>query len=256
MQTQKLNGVSLQARFELQTRYQSIREAETNRDKHAALVLLNESVYRHSGDTFDIDDLGQIGVASQSEGESTNDNAGPSRSADLACAYRALWEKTPQNLLFEEDGLVDEYLSSLVASVLPGNPSDYSGGPYEELSQGRVLSKLYQSEIRLVDALFDFQTRHHGWRIFAEQEIGISLEEFLKISMTDPDDGNGPVLRNDIPPVTELLTENTITLHQQCECAESEPALDDFGGAGEEMQDFEARAQRFAEGMAKAADFY
>jgi hypothetical protein len=55
--------------------------------------------------------------------------------------------------------------------------------------------------------------------------------------MADPNDGNGPVLRNDILAVNELLTENTTTLHQQCECAESEPALDDFGGAGEEMQD-------------------
>ena len=67
---QKLHLVSLQARFELQTRSQAISEANKTRNMYSALFLLNESLSRLSRDRFHIDEFGQLEATATSDAKS------------------------------------------------------------------------------------------------------------------------------------------------------------------------------------------
>jgi hypothetical protein len=155
--------------------------------------------------------------------------------------------------LLDEIGQAEEYFSNLAALGLMGYPSDISGESFDEIPEERIPSALYQSEIQLVGALIDFHTRYHGWRMFAEEEIGIPLNDLLQITMSEHNGGGRPVVRHGIPAVTEQLCENTLALNQQY--LDSVPAVVDFRGEGDEELDLDARAQQFAEGMAEAVDY-
>jgi hypothetical protein len=134
-----------------------------------------------------------------------------------------------------------------------GYPSDISGESYDDLPEDRIPSELHQIEMQLMGALGEFYTRYHGWRLFAKDEVGITLNELLSISMLEPDGGNGSVVPHRTPEVSERLCANILSLNQ--EYLEALPDLVEYGGEDAEALDLEACAQRFAEGMAESVDY-
>lgn len=248
---QNLGAISLQARFELQTRYQAISETNTALNMYNSLFLLNESLSRLSRDKFGIDEFGQLEAAAKSDEMSKGDDTVSRRTSYLASRYQSLWDDMPQELLVR--GRHEDFMQNLAATGLLGYPSDISWESYEKIPDDRIPSELRYTEMQLADALIDFYTRYHGWRMFAEDEIGITLDELLSISMLEPDGERRSVVPHRIPAVTERLCENTLSLNQ--EYLQALPNLVEYRGEDEEALDLEARAQRFAEGMAASVDF-
>ena len=175
---------------------------------------MNESLCQHSPESVDIDEFGQVEAPSYSNGESSAKHTSSGGRAYLTAKYRALWEDTPHNFLLEEDAQVEEYLSNLAATGLMGYPSDISGEWFDELPEDRIPSELHQSEMQLVGALPELHTRYHGWRMLAEEEIGIQLDELLQITRSEYADGNISVVTHSIPAVSQQLCENTPSVNQ------------------------------------------
>jgi hypothetical protein len=248
---QKLGAISLQARFELQTHYQAFSEAKAARNMYSALFLLNESLSRASRDRFDNDECGRLQAAATSDEKSPDYDLVSRGTSYLASKYQALWDDMPQELLVR--GRHEEFMQNLAATGLLGYPSDISGESFDDLPENCIPSELHHTEMQLAGALIDFHTRYHGWRMFAEDEIGIMLDELLSISMMEPDGGNRSVVPGGVPVVTERLCENTLSLNQEFLQALSN--IVEYRSKGEEALDLEARAQRFAEEMAESVDY-
>jgi hypothetical protein len=208
--------LSLQARYELQTHYQAITECKADRDRYMALMLLNESLSRLSRGGFEIDEFGNFDAPDHADAEYAYDETRAPDTAHLATKYRELWESVPAELLLEEDerARATQQFPNLAALGLIAYPEDYSG--FDDLEVDRIPSELAKAEITLANTLVEFHTRFHGWRIFAEEYLDVTLDEFLDIirppevadSRLDPFNGPSSVLS-----VDEELCENIISLN-------------------------------------------
>jgi hypothetical protein len=134
-----------------------------------------------------------------------------------------------------------------------GYPSDNSGESYNDLADDRIPSELHHTEMQLAGALIAFHTRYHGWRKFAEEEVGISLDELLSISMFQHDGANRSIVPRGIPAVNERLSKSTLSMNQEY----LQPPPDSVANRCEsyEAVDLEARTQRFAEELAESVDY-
>jgi len=133
--------------------------------------------------------------------------------AYLATKYRELWDDIPAELLVAERdraGTV-ELLPNLAASGLIAYPDDLSAEAFDDLNDDRISSEVYQSEVRLLHALVDFHTRFHGWRLFAEKHLDITLDAFLDISAPEDEDKYGVGNIYDISEISEGLCENILS---------------------------------------------
>jgi len=254
----KVGAVSLQARHELQKRYQVIDQHEITRDKYMALMLLNESLSRLSRGAFEIDEFGNFDAPVHDDAEYAYGKGMAPDTAYLATKYRELWEDVPAELLVDEDDRAGtaEVFPELAAAGSLAYPDDLSAETFDDLEKDRISSEVYQSEVRLLHALVDFHTRFHGWRLFAEEHLGITLDEFLDIS--GPEEKQEDTVGNfhGINDISEQLCENTLSMKH--DYLEAYPVLleewtDDMGEDVEEV-DLDARAQNFADGLADAVD--
>jgi len=193
----KIGVLSLQARHELQKRYQVIDQHETTRDKQMALMLLNESLSRLSRGAFEIGEFGNFDAPAHEDGEYAYGKKQAPDMAYLATKYRELWEDVPAELLVNEDDRAGtaEVFPALAAGGALAYPDDLSGEMFDDLDDDRISSEVYQSEVRLLNALVDFHTRFHGWRLFAEEHLDITLDELLQASQAEKlpfDEQTGP----------------------------------------------------------------
>jgi len=248
----KIGVLSLQARHELQKRYQVIDQHETTRDKQMALMLLNESLSRLSRGAFEIGEFGNFDAPAHEDGEYAYGKKQAPDMAYLATKYRELWEDVPAELLVNEDDRAGtaEVFPALAAGGALAYPDDLSGEMFDDLDDDRISSEVYQSEVRLLNALVDFHTRFHGWRLFAEEHLEITLDELLEISAPVGEDGAG--VAHGIAEVDEQLCENILSMKR--DYLEAYPALlEEWAGKKVDV-DLDARAQNFADGLADAVD--
>ena len=248
----KVGAVSLQARHELQKRYQAITEHETTRDKYMALMLLNESLSRLSRGAFEIDEFGNFDAPNHEDAEYAYGEQQAPDMAYLATKYRELWEDVPAELLVGEDDRAGtaEVFPELAAAGSLAYPSDLSAEAFDDLDDDRISSEVYQTEVRLLVALGNFHTRFHGWRLFAEEHLDVTLDELLDISAVEEDDALETM--HGIALIDEQLCENILSMKR--DYLEAYPALLEEESGGEVHVDLDARAQNFADGLADAVD--
>jgi hypothetical protein len=167
--------LSLAARYELQTLYQAITEREADRDRYMAVMLLNESLERLSQGHFTVDEYGNAEIPA-----SWPNNYGPKyapRQSTLATKFRELWEDVPAELLLEEGDRsgTTEVFTGLAGLALTVYAQDYSG--FDDLEIDRIPSRLAKAEMSLTKTLVEFYTHFHGWRIFAEKYLDVTLAD-------------------------------------------------------------------------------
>ena len=260
----KLGAVSLQARHSLQTLYQLINKHKQTRDKLVALMLLNESLSRLSRGSFEIDEFGQFDAPDHDDARYAYDENFPPDVAYLGTKYRELWDDVPAEFLVDEDERAygTQVFPDLGVNSLLAYPDDLSGEIYDDLDLDRMPSDVYEKEVDLLLAVVEFRTRFYGWRLFAEEHLGITFEEFLGVSSVEEHtdlEGAGAI------EITEQLCENTLRIHGDyigAYPALLEESAEIVEGADEESipdreeieVNLDDRAEGFAEGIADAVD--
>jgi len=255
----KVGALSLQARHELQKRYQAITHHETARDKHMALMLLNESLSRLSRGALEIDEFGNFDAPDHEDAEYAYGKQQAPDIAYLATKYRELWEDVPAELLLEEDDRsgTSEQFPHLAALGLTAYAEDYSG--FDDLEVDRIPSPLAKAEMSLAKALVEFYTHFHGWRIFAEEYLDVTLDEFLAI-IRPPEAADSPLDPfagpSGVPAVDEELCENILSLNEDYLEAYQSLREEYADRAGMERPDapldLDDRAEAFAQAIGEA----
>jgi hypothetical protein len=253
----QVHMLSLLARHQLQQNYQAIDQHESDRDKQIALMMVNEVLSRLSRGTFGIDGFGHIGAPDHDDAEYAYDKTSSPDIACLATKYRELWKDLPAELLLDEDDRTAKYFPNLAAGGLIGYRTDLSGEGFDDLEDDHVSSSVYLSELRLLNALVDFYINYHGWRLFAEEYLGVTLDEFLDVSV--PGDGDDVSTRSFVLVIDEQLCQNVLSL--KSDYLDAYPSLldewtdgDDLGSPDEGPPGLDPRAQEYAAGLAADAD--
>jgi hypothetical protein len=249
--------LSLAARYELQTLYQAITEREADRDRYMAVMLLNESLERLSQGHFTVDEYGNAEIPA-----SWPNNYGPKyapRQSTLATKFRELWEDVPAELLLEEGDRsgTTEVFTGLAGLALTVYAQDYSG--FDDLEIDRIPSPLAKAEMSLAKTLVEFYTHFHGWRIFAEKYLDVTLDEFL--GFTTPPDARAISAPPSTVKIDEELCENTLSSYDDYLEAYQTLREEYADRAGMERPDaplaLDDRAEAFAQAIGKTdADRY
>jgi hypothetical protein len=248
--------LSLLARHQLQQNYQAIDQHEVTRDKQMALMMVNELLSRLSRGGFEIDEFGAIGAPDHDDAEYAYGRKSSPDTACLATKYRELWEDLPAELLLDEADRALEYFPDLAAGGLMAYRTDLSDEALDDLETDRDSSAVYLSELRLLNSVVDFYINFHGWRLFAKEFLGVTLDELLGVSV--PEDGDDVSGRSFVLAIDEQLCQNVLSLKQ--DYLEAYPSLlekwaDDLGHSDEEMTpDLDVRAEEYAAGLAEDAD--
>jgi len=250
----RYNFLSLQARHELQTLYQAITEHEADRDKHMAIMLLNGALERLSQGHFTVDEYGNAETPG-----SWPDDYGPKYAPEqskVATKFRELLEDVPAGLLLKEGDRsgMSEQFTHLAALALTAYAEDYSG--FDDLEIDRIPSPLAKAEMSLAKTLVEFYTHFHGWRIFAEEHLDVTLDEFLAI-IQPPEAADSPIDPiagpSDVPSVDEELCENTLSYYRDYLEAYQSLREEYADRAGIESPDapldLDERAEAFAEAI-------
>lgn len=206
--------LSLQARYELQTLYQAISQHEIDRDRYMALMLLNESLSRLYSGEFKIDEFGQSDAPDHADAEYAYGTKQAPDAAYLATKYRELWENAPVELLLDEDDRsgTAEVFPNLAALGLLAYPDDLS--TFDDVEIDRIPSELAKAEMDLARTIVKMYTQFHGWRIFAEEYLDVSLDEFLGITTPPQDTDLMLVPPPSTPEINERLCENILSLNE------------------------------------------
>ncbi|SDY98103.1 hypothetical protein [Halopenitus persicus] len=249
--------LSLQARHGLQTLYQAITEREADRDRYMAVMLLNGVLERLSQGHFTVDEYGNAEIPG-----SWPDDYGPQYAPDtstLATKYRELWEDVPAELLLEGDDRsgTSEQFPHLAALGLMAYAEDYSG--FDDVDIDRIPPEFVRAELQLAKMVVHFHTRFHGWRIFAEKYLDVTLDEFLAI-IRPPEAADSPLdpfaRPHGVPAVDEELCENTLSYYRDYLEAYQSLREEYADRAGMERPDapldLDDRAEAFAQAIGEA----
>jgi len=255
--TLKVSIASLMARNQLYQNYQAIEHHETARDKYMALMMLNETLARLTRGEFDVDEFGHVDAPPHADADYAYGETSSPGTACLATKYRELWDELPVDLLLDEDDRAIKYFPNLAASGLIAYPSDLSGEAFDDLDEDRVDSEVYLTELRLLKALVDFYINFHGWRLFAEEHLEVSFDEFLNAPVPGDSGVSAP---SGVVDLDEELCRNVLSLKR--DYLEAYPALlkewadaDGLEDVDEEVTaDLDARAEEFADGLAEDVD--
>ncbi|WP_136690075.1 hypothetical protein [Halorhabdus amylolytica] len=228
--------LSLTARHQIQTRYAELDLNLARRDRYLALFLLNGAL-DELRDGISIDEYGNVTTNSEMDADGS-----PSPSTGvkaLADEYRDLWDDVSTDPLLSESERDRDLFAELAASGLLGYPKDISGSEFEDLDGSRIFSEVWRTELKLVKAASDFYRVFIAWQIFAEEHVGVSLDEFLGV--TDLED-DGKVGRETFE-IDEELCENMLELHSDyVDAYEGFP--EELPGDGEDANlDAEARTR-------------
>ena len=250
----KYSFLSLAARYELQTLYQGVTEREADRDGYMALMLLNEALEQLSQGHFTVDEYGNAEIP-----DSWPDDYGhkyDGEQSKLATKYRELWEDVPADLLLEEGDRsgTTEAFTHLAALGLTAYAEDYSG--FDDLEIDRIPSALAKAEMTLTKTLVKLYVHFHGWRIFAEEYLDVTLDEFL--SLTKPPEDTDMILAPapSVPASDERLCENILALNEdylEAHRAIREEYADRVGiERPDPPLDLDERAEAFAQAIGEA----
>lgn len=109
---------------------------------------------------------------------------------------------------------------------------------------------MHLSEFRLLNTLVGFYINFHGWRLFAEDHLDVTLDGLSDVAATsDNADVRSVHYTNE---VTEQLCRNILSL--KSEYLEAYPILLEEWFDEETDVDLDARVQEFAEGLAEDVD--
>ena len=248
--------MSMWAKYELQTLYQAITEREAHRDRHMALMLLNESLSRLSRGAFEIDEFGNFDAPDHDDADYAYGKKSAPDTAYLATKYRELWEDVPADLLLDEDDRsgTAEVFPNLAAGGLLAYPDDYSR--FDDLEIDRIPSELAKAEMRLTNTLVKFYTHFHGWRIFAEEYVDVTLDEFLDLTRPPQDTDMMLAPPPSMPGVDEELCENILSYYEDYLEAYQSIREEYAERVGMEQpdppMDLDERAEAFAQGIGEA----
>lgn len=248
--------LSLLARQQLQQNSQAIDQHEADRDKQVALMMLNELFSRLSRGGFGIDEFGAIGAPDHADAEYAYGRKSSPDTACLATKYRELWADLPAELLLAETDREMPYFPNLAAAGLMAYRWDLSGETFDDMEPDQVSSAVYRSELRLLNTIVDFYINYHGWRLFAEEVLGVTLDDLLGVSV--PGDGEDIAGRSFVLAIDEQLCQSILSLKR--DYLEAYPSLleewaDDLGYSDEELTaDLDTRAEEFAAGLAEDTD--
>jgi hypothetical protein len=252
--------LSLQARHELQALYQAITKHEADRDKYMAVMLLNESLSRLSRGGFDLDEFGRFDAPSHDDAEYAYGKKYAPDVAYLATKYRELWEGTPDELLVAEDDRsgTTEVFTGLAALGRMAYANDYSDLDGVEID--RIPSGLAKAEMGLTNTLVRFYVHFHGWRIFTEEYLDVTLDEFLAV-IRPPEVADSPLDPFANPPgvaeIDEEFCENILSLNEDYLEAYQSIREEYADRAGLEAPDdppldLDERAEAFAQAIGEA----
>ena len=205
---------SMWAKYELQTLYQAVTERKGDRDRCMALMLLNESLSRLSRGAFEIDEYGNFDAPDHDDADYAYGKQQAPDIAHLATKYRELWEDVPAELLVDEDSRsgTTEVFPNLAASGLMTYADDYSR--FDDLEIDRIPSELARAEMDLTNTLAKLYVHFHGWRIFAEEYLDVTLDELLNLTRPPEDTDIMLAPPPSMPGVDEKLCENILSLNE------------------------------------------
>lgn len=185
--------LSMLANYTLERLYTTTLMHEAGRDKHVALVLLNEALERLSQGHFTVDEYGNADAPeSWPLGYDWMDNADTSR---LAGKYRELWDENDLPLPSSFEGRVCPYFAELATDGLLG-----CRHKLEVLEDGA--SRIALIDEKLASTVVEFYVAFHTFRRLTEEHLGITLDELLQAIQAD----RGPL---DTSPAPGPLNEAT-----------------------------------------------
>ena len=260
----KLGTLSLQARYTLQALYQTINKYEQSLEKLTALMLLNESLSRLSRGGFDIDEFGNFDAPDHDDAEYAYGAQYPPQTAYLATKYRELWEGVPAKFVIDEDDRAEgtKMFPKLGANGSLAYAGDLSDEGFDAFDTDRLPSEVREKEEQMMMAVIKFRTRYHGWRIFAEEHLNITFDEFLGVTSTG---GEDDLDRVGVVEINEQICKNVVRIHGDYIEAYP-PLLEEWAGMLDDVDEdstpdreeieanLDARAETFAEAIAEATD--
>lgn len=247
----KLSKLSFTASYELQLQYTKVRSLKAERDRQVALMLLNEALGRLARGDFGVDEYGDMDVGDHSEGDYDYGMKQSPDVASLATKYRRLWDDLPFELEMGEDERDTDYFPGLAAGGLMGYPQDLSAPHFDDIEEDRISSDAHRSDVRLMLEVVDFYTYFHGWRLFAEDHIGVSLDEFLD-AMRDESATVGSTVGSIT--LDEETCQNILSVHEDYLDAFPRAVAETVDSEEDADVDIDLRAQRFAESTAEIAE--
>jgi len=193
--TKEVYILSMLANHALERLYITTLSYEAGRDKHVALVLLNEALEQLSQGHFAVDDHGNADTPeSWPHPHPGMDNTDASR---LAGKYAELWDENdiPLPPSFEER--ISPYFAELATESLLGY--DYGGGWRESNSI------ILQSDSNLTQTVVEFYVAFHTFRRLAEEHLETTLDELLQATQAERSVLNASPVRVDEETCRELL---------------------------------------------------
>ena len=246
--------MSMWAKYELQTLYQAVAECEAERDRYMALMLLNEALERLSQGHFTVDEYGNVDTPASWLGD-----YGPQydpETSTLATKFRELWEDVPAELLLDEDSRsgTTEVFTHFAGLALTAYAEDYSG--FDDLEIDRIPSPLAKAEMGLAKTIAKFYTHFHGWRIFAEEYLDVTLDELLDLTRPPEDTDMMLAPPPSTPGVDEELCDNILSYYEDYLEAYQSIREEYAERVGMEQpdapMDLDERAEAFAQGIGEA----
>lgn len=174
--TKEVYLLSMLANHTLERLYTTTLMHEAGRDKHVALVLVNEALERLSQGHFTVDEYGNADAPeSWPLGYDWMDNADTSR---LAGMYRELWDGNDLPLPSSFENRVSPYFAELATDALLGYRYDL------EVLEGGV-SYIAVIDQKLMDTVVEFYVAFHTFRRLAEEYLDTTLDELLQATQSE-----------------------------------------------------------------------
>lgn len=248
---QKMVLLSTTAMYQLRLQYRTLVSFEAERDKQVLAMLLNEALGRLARGDFGVDGFGNVNAGDHGEADYAYGKKQAPGTARLATKYRRLWDDLPFKLIVDESDRNIKYFPELAAGGLLGYPEDLD--MFDDIEDDRIASEAYRGELRLTMAVVNFYTRFHGWRLFAEEHLGVTLDEFLDVTMEDAVEDDGVVAAMEID---EKTCENVLSVKE--DYLEAYPGLVRSTLKDEEEGDLEIdldeRAQKRAQTLGEVVE--
>ena len=193
--TKEVYMLSMLANHALERLYITTLSYEAGRDKHIALVLLNEALERLSQGHFTVDEDGTADAPeSWPHPYPWMDNTDASR---LAGKYGELWEENDIPLPPSFEKRESPYFAELATESLLGY--DYGDGWRESNSI------ILQSDDNLMQTVVEFYVAFHTFRRLAEEHLDTTLDELLQATQAERSVLNASLVRVDEEACRDLL---------------------------------------------------
>jgi len=250
--TKEVYVLSMLANHTLERLYTATLMHEAGRDKHVALVLVNEALERLSQGHFTVDEYGNADAPeSWPLGYDWMDNADTSR---LGGMYRELWDENDLPLPSSFENRVSPYFAELATDSLLGYRHDL-----EVLEDG--VSRIALIDEKLSSTVVEFYVAFHTFRRLAEEHLGTTLDELLQATQAERgpfDTSPGPL---DEAACHDLLKrkEFYLTSHEEAMEVLADAAKDMDTDVAEELAlskpDLDAEVDEAVEEMAAQFDY-